>query len=100
MRVKVNPVIGECMTPLPPATEIDHHAFYSVEASTPLTEVAEQMFRHRYGYTIVTDSSGKAVGVFSAADAMKVLQALLRGKAFGIYLQNSHPTEVKPRRWG
>ncbi len=52
------------------------HAF-TVEADSPLDQVAAEMAENKYGSAIVTQN-GKLVGIFTTVDAMRALSELLR----------------------
>jgi acetoin utilization protein AcuB len=47
---------------------------------TPLSEVANEMAEHRYGSTVVIDSS-KVVGIFTTVDACRALADVLAGRS-------------------
>jgi acetoin utilization protein AcuB len=55
--------VAEAMTPKP----------YSVLPDTPITEVAAQMVEHRYGAAVIVGASDELLGLFTTADALRVL---------------------------
>lgn len=60
--------VGEVMT----------EGAYSVNTDTFLDEATEEMFKKKYGCPVVTNDSGKTVGIFTALDALEVLTRALR----------------------
>lgn len=52
---------------------------YAVPPETPLDEATAQMAKHKYGCTVVQNSSGKTIGIFTANDAVRVLTNVMRG---------------------
>ena len=46
---------------------------YCVKADAPLGEVVEQMAMNRYGCAIVCNDEGRAIGIFTAVDALRAL---------------------------
>ncbi len=50
---------------------------FTVEADSPLDQVAAEMAENKYGSAIVTQN-GKLVGIFTTVDAMRALSELLR----------------------
>ena len=46
---------------------------YVVEPDTPLVDVLRNLVEQRLGSAVVTDESGKVVGIFTATDAIKLL---------------------------
>lgn len=50
----------------------------SVNASTPLDEVALAMAEHKVGSVIVNDDDGRFYGIFTATDALNALIELVR----------------------
>jgi acetoin utilization protein AcuB len=63
--------VGDVMTEEP----------YSVTPDCSLEQVATEMAKHKYGCAIVENEKGRAIGVFSATDAVGLLGELLRKKA-------------------
>ncbi len=55
--------VEEVMTPDP----------YTVVPEAPLDRVVLEMAEHKYGCTIVQQSNGKVVGIFTAVDGLRVL---------------------------
>ncbi len=51
---------------------------YFVSTTAPLDDVAGTMAENKYGCAVVTDDSGKVLGVFSAVDGLNLLKGLLR----------------------
>jgi acetoin utilization protein AcuB len=49
---------------------------YTVEAGTPLSEVARQMGQHKYGSAVVVQGS-QVLGIFTTTDALRALDAVL-----------------------
>lgn len=49
---------------------------YTVEAGTPLSEVAGRMSAHKYGSAVITQGS-RVLGIFTTTDALRALAALL-----------------------
>lgn len=62
--------IGDIMTEEP----------YAVSAETPLQEVLSQMAIHKYGCTIVKNEKGRAIGIFTATDAVRLLSEVFSEK--------------------
>lgn len=62
--------VGDIMTEAP----------YSVTLDCPLEQVAAEMARHKYGCAVVENEQGRAVGIFSAVDALGLLGEWLRKK--------------------
>lgn len=58
--------VSDIMTPNP----------YCVKVGTPLSEVAHQMAKHKYGCTVVLNGT-TVVGIFTSTDGMRVLSELL-----------------------
>lgn len=58
--------------------DVMSEAAYAVVPETPLDEITEKMFRHKYGCAVVIDHKGKTIGIFTANDALKVLTSRLR----------------------
>jgi acetoin utilization protein AcuB len=50
---------------------------YCVAVGTPLSEVAAQMARRKYGCTVVLNRQGSVVGIFTTTDGMRLLSELL-----------------------
>lgn len=46
---------------------------YAVTGNTPADEVLREMVRNRYGCTIIKDEKERAIGIFTATDAIRVL---------------------------
>jgi acetoin utilization protein AcuB len=46
---------------------------YVVEPDTPLVDVLKNLLEQRLGSAVVTNESGKVVGIFTASDAIKLL---------------------------
>jgi len=51
---------------------------YAVLPKAKMTEVIGTMVRHKYGCALVTNASGKVIGVFTALDGLKLLQEYLQ----------------------
>ncbi|WP_246357431.1 CBS domain-containing protein [Pyxidicoccus fallax] len=49
---------------------------YTVEAGTPLAEVAREMGRHKYGSAVIVEGS-RVLGIFTTTDALLALDAVL-----------------------
>lgn len=60
--------VEEAMTPDP----------FTIAPGTPLSEVAEQMARHKYGSAVVMDA-GRVVGILTTVDLARALTELARG---------------------
>lgn len=54
---------------------------YSVGLDCPLEQVAAEMAKHKYGCAIVENEQGRAVGIFSAVDGLRLLGEWLREKS-------------------
>lgn len=55
---------------------------YSVDKSTPLSQVVKVMADRRYGCAIVKDESEQVIGIFTTTDALRLLsQFLTQGNA-------------------
>lgn len=52
----------------------------TVQASTPLEDVAYQMASQKIGSVIVNEEDGKLLGIFTAIDALNALVEISRGK--------------------
>jgi len=52
---------------------------YAVTEDSLLDAATEVMFSEKYGCVIVTNESGKTIGIFTANDALDVLTRTLRG---------------------
>jgi acetoin utilization protein AcuB len=48
-----------------------------VEPETPLMDVADEMARHNHPCAVVCHKNGKVLGIFTAADALRVLKETL-----------------------
>ena len=59
--------VGDVMTDSP----------YCVESSAPLAEVVTEMARRKYGAAIIENESGRAIGIFTAIDALSLLGEFL-----------------------
>lgn len=70
---------------------------YAVSPNTPLDEATEEMFRNKYGCSVVQEANGKTIGVFTANDAVKVLTAVLRDVPVTAYLHSAIPPEQGKR---
>jgi len=57
--------------------EICSHEAYTVDVTTPLDEVLEEMARRRLGCALVV-KGGRLAGIFTATDACRVLAELLQ----------------------
>jgi acetoin utilization protein AcuB len=55
--------VGDIMTEEP----------YAVSSDTPMQEVLSKMAINKYGCAIVKDNAGKAIGIFTATDAVRLL---------------------------
>lgn len=62
--------VGDIMTEEP----------YSVTMECPLQQVAAEMAKHKYGCAIVENEQGRAIGIFTAVDALGLLGEWLRKK--------------------
>lgn len=60
--------VGDIMTEEP----------YSVTVDCPLSQVAAEMARHKYGCAIVENDKGQAIGIFTLVDAVAILGEWLR----------------------
>jgi len=60
---------------------------YTVLSSCPLDEVLTEMGKQKYGCAIIENEKGRAVGIFTAVDAVRL---------FGAWLRESNPPAVKP----
>lgn len=63
--------VGDVMTEEP----------YSVTPDCPLEQVAIEMAKHKYGCAIIENEKGRAIGIFSATDAVGLLGEWLRKKS-------------------
>lgn len=52
----------------------------TVQATTPLEDVAYQMASQKIGSVIVNEDDGKLLGIFTAIDALNALVEISRGK--------------------
>lgn len=59
---------GDAMTAVP----------YAVSPEAPLSEVLHTMIELKIGSTVVTSPSGVVIGIFTASDAMAILQGLVQ----------------------
>lgn len=66
-------LLEDIMTPEP----------YCVTVGTPLSLVAEEMARHKYGSAVVLDDERAVVGIFTTTDAMKILSQCIREYGVG-----------------
>jgi acetoin utilization protein AcuB len=48
---------------------------YAVDRDTPISEVAGQMAKERFGSAVVTDDKNEVVGIFTTTDACRALAA-------------------------
>ncbi len=62
--------VGDIMTETP----------YRVREDCPLNEVVAEMAKHKYGSAVIEDENGRAVGIFTAVDAMGLLAEWMRKK--------------------
>jgi acetoin utilization protein AcuB len=60
-------LVEDVMTPEP----------YTVTPQAPVDHVVAEMARHKYGCVLIQQDNGKLVGIFTATDALRVLEALL-----------------------
>lgn len=60
-------IVSDVMTPDP----------YCVAVGTPLSTVAAEMARKKFGCTVVLNQLGRVVGIFTTTDGMRVLSELL-----------------------
>jgi len=60
-------LVEDVMTPEP----------YTVNPQAPVDQVVAEMARHKYGCALVQQENGKLVGIFTATDALRVLEELL-----------------------
>ena len=50
---------------------------YTVPPQTPVDSVVLEMAEHKYGCAIIVQENGKVVGIFTAADGLRVLSEIL-----------------------
>ena len=60
-------LVEDVMTPEP----------FTVAPQTPVDHVVSEMARHKYGCVLIQQDNGKLVGIFTATDALRVLEELL-----------------------
>lgn len=53
---------------------------YAVSPNTSLDKVLPVMANHKYGCVIVQGDKGRAIGIFTATDAVRMLGEVLNGK--------------------
>lgn len=53
---------------------------YVAHPGSALELVAKEMAEKKYGSAVVTDESGKVVGIFTSTDAMRALSRILSGQ--------------------
>ncbi len=66
-------------------TITNNHVF-AVDANTPTDQVLWEMANYKYGSAVVIDKTGKAIGIFTSIDALKLLGTLLQEESSGIDL--------------
>jgi len=60
-------VVSDVMTAYP----------YCVQVGTPLSEVAYEMAKHKYGCVVILNRISRVVGIFTTTDGMRVLSEIL-----------------------
>lgn len=59
-------------------SDVMTESVFSVTKDTPLDAATDTMFREKLGCIVVRDRDGTTVGIFTANDAVKILNTLLR----------------------
>lgn len=60
---------------------------FCVYVGTPLSDVAHEMAKHKYGCAVVLDRADKVVGIFTTTDGMRVLSEILTNSPEGVPLR-------------
>lgn len=66
------------------AQDIMHTPVFTVRSGTPLSVVALEMSKNKYGSVLVYDDANQEFGIFTATDALNALVEILRGEAFEV----------------
>ena len=61
----------------PPLSEVMTKDPYLVPIGTPLSQVAKEMAKHKYGCAIVVNDKTGIIGIFTTVDGMRILSAIL-----------------------
>ena len=70
---------------------------YTVEAGTPLAEVAREMGRHKYGSAVVLQGS-HVLGIFTTTDALRALEAVLTRPAAPTPARKAAPRKAATKK--